>query len=497
MPSRKWFISEDPAKKNPVEGGPAGPEALAFRDAAIVNSGGSVNDITLTTPSGTVNGDFMLAVICVHSAQTNQGVFADDPTNGWEFLAYTKNFEGADHQYSVFWKLADGGDVGGAASYQFNNRTASNLSNSADVTDGFIAAFSGVQDPASDLDFLYGWDINRLSGLGDDALFGDIDFDDDIASEGDGLLVCFVANDINTNTITTPAEMDEHINDANGAHTMVLATETISPSTGSVGPKRFAQSASTDFVGFALILKPRATDGRFESIYAYPKLLPGFTRTTFTAGGSVVFTVPDTTEEGDLLVAILCRDGSASGSVSAVTQDLTTQGWKTALYDANYASDTAIGIWWKIATAEDATTEPDLLKLDWSGDSNEPGIVRVFRFGNVSFDTADSFIGFLGNTQTTSGTVKIEPTVVTPFDNCLLLKVFVGGSGTNSRKRDTSPGGMGHIIDISHEGASSDVSTMIMIQGAPFAGAYGNGQFIQDTSQEADIATIYIALVGA
>lgn len=493
-----WFISEDPIKKGGVGGGGMGSAPLAFRDFRVKNNLGSQATITITTPALTLEGDLMFAFLAIHAATSDLRMFPDDPTDGWALLDAGRNEQGLDHQYNVFWKLADGSDASGGASYQWNSRDSRDLIDRADEMDGYIAAFSSVQDPATDQDFIYLWEGSKTTGAATDILMADIEFGDDLALDGDGLLVCMVLNDNSVTTITTPGEMSEHINDDGDTfHRMVLATEDISAASGSIGPKRFIQSAGVDFIGLAFILKPRVTDGRFESLYDYPKIADVADRfLAVTANGQrITATPPSGTQIDDLLILILSRRPSSDSGTTVIDATPADQGW-TTVYDRNVVNDSALAIWWKRATAEDASTAPDEVLMDWASVGSQTPTAIIYRITGITYDANEQFIGFLGNNAVPNTEPWIEPGYSTPFDDCLIFKILSHQTAHQIR-RDIAPRGLGKLVEHLTPSVSNTAGTVVMVEGAPFRGFHPGGKEVLPSvsagSSNYDFATFYIA----
>lgn len=491
-----WFISENPAKKDGVvEGPPPEPPAvLEFRDVLVKNNQGSSATIIMATPTLTEVGDLMFAFMAIHSAIGDLRIFPDDPTDGWALLDQQReNNAGQDHRYAVYWKVADGSDASGGASYQWNSRTSLNDGDRTDEMDGYIAAFSGVQEPATDMDFLYSWEAAAVSGNSAQILVGDIEFPADLALDGDGLLVCMLVNDSSATTITSPSEMTEHLNDAGDIwHRMVLVSETVSAASGSVGPKEFTQSSGTDHLALAFILRPLTTGGRNNAIYDYPKIADVAQRFISAQANvtNIIATPPSGTVVGDLLLLILDHDPSTVAGSGVDVVDPKDQGWNT-IYDENYINDTHISMWWKQATADDASTAPDEVKMEWTGVNSATAI--MYRISGVTFDAGEQFIGWLGNNRDTSAALYVEPIYNTPFDDCLIFKIITNPTGSTQFRMDMAPQGIGKLVESLTPSVSNIDATHIMVKGEPFRGQHGGGTLIPDANQDYDWVNFWVA----
>ena len=328
-------------------------------------------------------------------------------------------------------------------------------------------------------------------------MLGDIDFRDD--SEGEGLLVCIATVDNAGQTLTSPAEMDEHINDGAGAHTFALATETVFAGTGSMGPKRFTVGSSQDFIGMAFILKEGSGSG--PASYTYPKILDKANRSfgTVSAGTQAIATLASGNAVfDDLLVLMLARDvGGGAGGTVVDTTSPASQGW-TEIYNNAVANNQGVGIWWKRADTDDASTQPDQVLMDWTGDSAQDAIWAMYRFGGITYDTADSFIGFLGANSGTIDNPLVEPVVDVPFDNSLLMKVIVPNSGSAIQRRDFAARGAGSEIDFFHVGASGGATMIVLVEGVPFAAEKGGNTILASgAGTDYEWVDFYIAAIGA
>lgn len=99
----------------PVEEEPEAPGGVVFEESSPEYTANGVRNITMAPPSGTVEGDLLVAVV----AQDGMLNGMSEPAgSGWQSLDI-----GANSYYvtlGVWWKIAGAADAGGASSYQFS-----------------------------------------------------------------------------------------------------------------------------------------------------------------------------------------------------------------------------------------------------------------------------------------------------------------------------------------------------------------------------------------
>jgi hypothetical protein len=147
-------------------------------------------------------------------------------------------------------------------------------------------------------------------------------------------------------------------------------------------------------------------------------------------------------------------------------------------------------VWHKIANAEDASTDPDQILLDWEATLGlDPGVCYMYRISGVVLDTADSFITLAFDTGTSL--TPPDAVITTDYDNTLLLKFFIGAQSSDHTRMFMGPVGIGMLIDF--ELITSGPLCMTLVEGAPFAGVYGGKSMSRDASRDYLWMTVAIA----
>jgi hypothetical protein len=495
-------ISED------APGGGSGPASIGVRGVNGYTSS-STDTLTVTTPSETVSGDLLIVVQAIHTGAANWVPAADDKLAGWTLLDYTREFTaGIDHRHQIWWKYADGSDAGGGESYGFSARSGSNLDSKLTETQwGVIVAFQGVRDPGTDLEFLYDFEYPNPAIAGVGTSFNMSTFPNFNAYDGDGLLVSIVlAEGTTLGSITFPAEMDVAYANVASNNGCGVATEVVGTTTGDVGPKTISFAGSSDYTGCTFILRPvGGTDERTLPNYTnFPKLRhdadgrPAISVVTNTGNVAAINQEPhELTQEGDLLFWLIGRDGGAYNGLCC-TQSPTpaSQGWNT-FRDSNIGNDQGVYIGWKWASADDASTMPDLYRANWTGDATEEtnGFMLTFRGDTITPDTADEFVKILATNTWTGGTSATEPTYTVPYNDTLLLKFLVQGGGGDGRRHAYEARGAGQPIEHMPiaEAGSQGMACVILVEGIPVAGTYGGAITYQDVTREGSWSVMAIS----
>ena len=153
---------------------------------------------------------------------------------------------------------------------------------------------------------------------------------------------------------------------------------------------------------------------------------------------SITITTPST-DEDDLLVAVVVTDGDTSSSLMAPSGE----GW-TSINVQSYTSEVTLGAWWKLADVSESTSH----EFTWIGNEQAYGWIMHF-IGNDTTDPINDW-----NTASQTSATPTSPSVTTTSDHCLILRLGAidGGDITID---DTGLSGHTDITMDSSAGSSS------------------------------------------
>jgi hypothetical protein len=224
--------------------------AIEFR-AASANSSRSATQLTLSKPTGTVEGDVMIVSLGIHHTGSERPVTA--PT-GWTLLQVDESYV----QYNLYYKVAGASEP---SSYTFSWSDAT-----VGEPIGSIVSYSGVDtsDPISDSSTTanLGWN-KSLTGLS-------------VNVSNPNSMVIFIASNFNVNTtFATPSGYTSkftwtHAYDVTYQSTSIKIVEKEFSSTGESGDVSLTMNLNSDTenaAGVALNPAPTANTSAFFQLF--------------------------------------------------------------------------------------------------------------------------------------------------------------------------------------------------------------------------------------
>ncbi len=196
--------------------------AIAFRAVASA-TGATTDTVTIAKPTGTVDGDVMIAMLYAETGGQDC-----TPPAGWTVI--TPRIDSTNFSMHTFWKRASGE----GASYNFTETGNA-------WGEGFIASYSGCLDSGNPID---------ATGTGNSGNSGTATASA-IVTTSDGAMLLYMANEFSVVTHTPPGGMSERL-DLNG-RTLADVIQTTANSSGS---QAATLSGSAEWLCVLVALKP-------------------------------------------------------------------------------------------------------------------------------------------------------------------------------------------------------------------------------------------------
>ena len=386
-PARTPSATPSPTASPSPTATPSGGQISPVGGASATNPGGS--SLTINVPSGTVNGDVMIAVVGWYTATSIT------PPSGWTLIATQPDGEGVGYN-SSYYRVA----ASEPANYTWNWSGTS-------YPAGIIYTFSGVNTSTP-------IDVSQVeSGTSTSPTASSVT----TTVSNDYLITTFEFNGGGTFTVPSGMAGGGSITYSYGDNFGVNLDYKALGSAGSTGAQTGSLTSSAEWGSQTIALKPASSSptptptptatpsgGRISPVGGASATNPG--------GSSLTINVPSGTVNGDVMIAVV--------------------GWYTA------TSITPPSGWTLIATQPDgegigyngsyyrvATNEPANYTWNWSGTSYPAGIIYTFSGVNTSTPIDVSQV------ESGTSTLPTAPSVTTRVSNDYLITTFeFNGGGT-------------------------------------------------------------------
>lgn len=387
--------------------------------ASKENSSNS-SSLVISKPTGTREGDLMLALMNSESAITWTG------DTGWTEVAD----QGVAPSTRVAYKVAGASE---GASYTFTSSSSTNILSGTIVTYR-NAAYDAIGTIQS------GTDPLALSAT---------------ASAPYSRFVSTAANAAGTATITAPAGVKE-LNSATrfGGPTLLVAQDTALSAGGASGSRNFTMGTTTNVSGVALAVKPSTG---YTSYATYAASASG----SATSSTSVSVNTPKCFS-GNVLLLIACASVSTSTNITFTTPS----GW-TLLNGAASSTNAympAMYVFYRVVDGTEATS--------YSVTASTTAVLAATMLTLVDVNSATLTAGTTNSGGGVVGT-QIPANGVTAEARGLLL--YLGSCGTANLGPYTfsPPSGMTEAIETTVDSSTSDMTLQVSYQENMSAGATG------------------------
>ena len=381
-------------------------------------SGSTSSVLTINKPTGTLEGDLMVAVMNHDSARTFTG------DTGWTEVAD----QGAGASTRIAYKVAGASE---GASYAF---TASADGQSS----GTIATYRNAAYDA----------VGTITSGTDPLVLSSV-----TASVAFSRILATVARSSASITITGPATMRTIAidNDAASPSRLVEQDATLLSAAGASGTRSFTMGSTTNVSGALVAIKPAA------SYTKYAQYIAG--TSTIASGSSTLVNTPACVP-GNLLLFVVCP--VSLGVNITVT---TPSGW-TLLSGNGTGTNTSqpgMYVFYRVADGSEAASYSATISASTSSVSTI-----------VSLAGVDPTTLTAGTTNTGASTTSITATEVTATANGILL--YFGSQANNNQGpvTFTPPSGMTEALERSFNGSTNDSTLEVAYQEGLSAGATGS-----------------------
>lgn len=411
---------------------------------AIATSFGRLNggDLTINKPTGTRQGDLMIAFV------NSTGSSTWTAPSGWTEVAD----QGANPALAIAYKVATASEPG---SYLFT------ASIDTEITTGHIVTYRNAAYDA------VGAITTGANPLVVSAVTASVDY---------SRIVGVAARGVSAVTITIPAAMQLLNRNITFSPASVLAQDGALALTGSSGTRSFGVGATTNVSGALVAIKPAASYTKYANYIASNS---GSAVTTTSVSVNTPARAP-----GNLLLFAVSASSGAGDNVSITTPT----GW--TLLSGNTTSSTAYQpgtyIFYRIADGAEAAS----YSATASTTCNLVGAIVTLAGVNAATLTA-------GTTSTGSGTTSIVADAVTATANGILL--YFGAQANNNQGvvTFTPPSGMTEAVDVSADGTASDLSMEVAYQEGLSAGSTGTKTATSSSSAGTNRFRAILVTVGA
>lgn len=405
---------------------------------ASTQNGAAGNTLTINKPTGTVEGDLLVAILCADGALAATPITL--PT-GWKLRGRSK--DGSAH-LSIAYKIAGASE---GANYTFTAPVSTR------VLGGSIITYRNAR---------FGWTADT-AGSGSPTVAPAVR----VGASGNVVVGAYVTDSASV-TFTTPTGMTAVTSNSDTTGPSWAVFEQEFAAAGSSGTKSSTPSSGTGRIGLLFTLYQGDSYG-----IVVPELVATEKTQNGSAGTSLVINKPAGTQEGDLLVAVM----SCAGGVSWTGDTDWTE-------VADLAGTPSLRIAYKVAGA----SEPASYTFTASGSQTLSGGIMTWR--NAGWDT-------IGSIDTDTGSVN--PTVTPNFDFGRVL-VFVCVGNQASKTFNTNSGGVDDFPwpeNILSDADATAPSWAVFDHGPYGAQLLGANNFFEVTTSGATKAGVAFALKPA
>lgn len=423
---------------------PSANQVGPFPISVSSNSGDS-NTITVAKPTGTREGDLLLASMYLSGKNTT---WTGD--TGWTEVAD----QGANPNLRVAYKVAGSSE---AASYTFTAATSSNLT--ANIVLYRNAAYNSVGSITSGANPLV---VTSVSSS--------VDY---------SCIYATVGRDQSSLLITGPASMQTLYVDSDATAPSVLVEQDISLSlAGGSGTRSFTMGGASNTAGVLVSIKPAAS---------YTKYAQYIANNTAGASSSSSFSVTVNTPAcvpGNLLLFVV---STANNSATNVTVS-TPSGWTLLVGDSTTTTSVQPGmyVFYRVADGSEAAS--------YSATTSGLGsaAAAIITLAGVNAATLSA-----GTTNTGSATTSITANGVTATADGIVL--YLGAQANNNQGvvTFTPPSGMTEAAESSHDGAAVDITLEVAYQEGLLGGPTGDKTATSSSSAGTNRYRAILVTVGA